>query len=233
MKKALIIALLGSTTFISASLQVSFPPGNYWDAVLLYVKSLVPENPVILEAGGHYGEDTIRMKTVWPQATMHVFEPLQISFEKMILDAGHLSNTFFYPYALTTYSGTTCFYIDIPNNAASSIGYPVEWNASEFDTTPIEVSCITLDEWAKQNNVTKIDFMWLDMEGHELYALQHALDILPTVQAIFTEISFVPVREGSCSYYDLRAFLESQGFYEAWKSGDSGRYGDALFLKRK
>ena len=74
--------------------------------------------------------------------------------------------------------------------------------------------------------------MWLDMEGHELYALQHASKILNTVQVIYTEISYADVRKNSCHYIDLRKFLESNGFCEVWKSRWGRVYGDALFIKR-
>lgn len=231
MKKFVSLILLPTTLFPVLP-QVVFSAHNYQNAMLSYVKSFLPSDPIILEAGGHFGEDTIRMKSMWPNATMHVFEPLPSSFEKMIYSTHNLSKVFCYPYALTTFSGNTNFYIDIPNNAASSIGYPVEWNESEFNKTPIQVPCITINEWAKFNNISKIDFMWLDMEGHELYALQHARDILGTIRAIYTEISFEPIRIDSCSYINLRNFLESEGFYEAWKSSDTGRFGDALFVRK-
>ena len=202
------------------------------DEMLAYVKSLLPKNPIILEAGAHFGEDTIRMKAVWPNAVMHIFEPLPSSFEIMIQATKHLTDVMCYPYALTITTGMTHFYIDVLNHGASSINYPVEWNQHEFNKTPIEVPCITLHEWAQLNQIKKIDFMWLDMEGHELYALQNGLELLRTVKVIYTEISFVPVRENSCSYYDLKKFLLSHGFREIWKSGDSGRYADALFVKK-
>lgn len=203
------------------------------DEILRYVKSYLPESPVILEAGGNLGEDTVRMKRVWPQATMHVFEPLPSSFAILIAETAHLADVFCYPYALTSYSGTTHFYIDIPNHAASSIGYPVAWNQAEFDKTPIEVPCITLSDWAQEYTIPPIDFMWLDMEGHELYALQHASDLLNNVKAIFTEIALVPIREDAGLYPDLKKLLEQHGFIEIWKScKDTERFGNALFIKK-
>src|SRR5579872_6813994 len=208
--------------------------GSFLDPnnMLTFVKELLIAEPVILEVGGRFGEDTIRMKSFWPNATMHVFEPLHSSYEQIIKNTAHLSAIFAYPFALTTYSGKACFYINIHNAGASSIGYPVVWNEHEFDKKPIEVDCTTIDEWAKKNKISRIDFMWLDMEGHELYALQHGKEILNTVQAIYTEISFEPIRENSCSYIDLRNFLVEQGFYEAWKSSETGRFGDALFIRK-
>lgn len=202
------------------------------DEMLSYVKRFLPQSPVILEAGGNHGEDTNRMKSVWSNAVMHVFEPLPDSFEVVLKNTKSLSDVFCYPYALTNYSGETDFYIDFHNHGSSSINYPVKFNEHEFEKTPIRVSCITIDEWAKQNNVDSIDFMWLDMESHELYALRHALDILKTVKAIYTEVAYEPVRQGSCLYPELRAFLEAQGFVEVWKVSH-GRFGDALFIKKE
>ena len=74
--------------------------------------------------------------------------------------------------------------------------------------------------------------MWLDMEGHELHALQHASAILASVKVIYTEINFIHTRIGACLYTDLRKFLESQGFKEVWKSCEEGRCGDALFIRQ-
>lgn len=187
------------------SSAVSF---NNPDEMLAYVKQLLPDSPVILEAGGHFGEDTIRMKSVWNNAMVHMFEPLPSSFKVMIQEVKNLSKVACYPYALTNHSGVTNFYIDLPNNGASSIDFPVSWNEGEFDKTPIQVPCITIKDWAQMYGVSHIDFMWLDMEGHELYALQHAGDLLKTVKAIYTEVSFIPVLK-----YSIRKLVMGMEMY--------------------
>lgn len=74
--------------------------------------------------------------------------------------------------------------------------------------------------------------MWLDMESHELYMLQHALSVLPRVKAIYTEVSYTFIRKNSCLYPDLKSFLEEQGFVEMWRS-TCGRFGDALFIRKE
>lgn len=81
--------------------------------MLHYVKRFLPAAPVILEAGGCKGEDTQRIKGVWPNAIMHVFEPLPISFKALIKNTRHLKGVNTYQYALTSYSGTTKFYVDV------------------------------------------------------------------------------------------------------------------------
>jgi len=202
--------------------------------VLLYLKEnkIVPDNPVILEAGAHYGEDTKRMQSVWPAATFYLFEPLPSSFAKLIEDTADMPRVTCYPFALNNYQGITNFYFNPGNDGASSIGFPVEFNEQEFIKDPLQVPCITLDKWAADYNVGHVDFMWFDMEGKELDVLSTGTSVLQHVKAIYTEISFVPVRQNSGLYVDLRKFLEMNGFKEVWKGADEGRYADALFIRQ-
>lgn len=224
MKKFLLTSFL-YLSFLSAA------PFHTPEGMLLYVKRFLPDNPVILEAGGHHGEDTNRMKTLWPQATMHVFEPLPSSYEKLVQNTRKLPNVFCYPYALSHTIGKTNFYFDFLNDGASSIGAPVDFNQHEFKKEPLEVQCTTLNEWSKNYAISRIDFMWLDMEGHELYMLLHASNVLDSVKAIYTEFSFVPIRSDTGLYIDLKRFLESKGFTEIHRM-EYGRFGgDVLFMR--
>lgn len=226
----LILLLLLTNMHLSLSAKLSFKNP---DEMLAYVQRFLPENPVILEAGGRFGEDTLRMKSVWPLAIMHVFEPLPSSFNTLVEALQYIADVHCYPYALTSHSGVTDFYINEDNCGASSINAPVSWNEGEFEKAPIQVPCITLNEWAQRNQISHIDFMWLDMEGHELYALEHGTDILKTVKAIYTEVSFEPIRLNSGLYINLRKLLAKHGFLEVWRSTyQQEKYGDALFVKK-
>lgn len=93
---------------------------------------------------------------------------------------------------------------------------------------------MNLDEWAVQNNVDHIDFMWLDMQGAEMKMLQGAPQILKNVSVIYTEVNFYEVYAGCPTYPEYRAWLESQGFkvvYEDIKSWID--FGDVLFVRNK
>lgn len=209
---------------------LSAAPFHTPEGMLQYVTQYLPANPVILEAGGHHGEDTNKLKLLWPKATIHVFEPLPSSYEKLVQNTQKLKSVFCYPYALSSHTGVTHFYFDFLNDGASSIGAPVDFNEREFKKEPLEVSCITLNEWAKRHGVSKIDFMWLDMEGHELYMLKNASTLLSSVKAIYTEFFKIPVRSDTALYTDLKQFLESQGFTEIHRI-EYGFAGDALFMR--
>ena len=202
-------------------------------AMLNYIKRHLPENPTILEAGGWHGEDTVAMKTIWPGATIHVFEPNPDSFQKLAANTKKYPEIYPYNYALSDVRKNVDFYIDIFNDGACSIGKPVAFNEHEFDKKPITVPATTINIWAKEHGVNHIDFMWLDAEGHELRILKEASDIISTVKAVFTEIDFIEIREKACLYSEVKALLESYGFVEVWQELCSSFFGNALFIKKE
>ena len=46
-----------------------------FDAIAKYL----PEDPVIVEAGGHDSSTTVEMASVWPKSTIHAFEPVSLA----------------------------------------------------------------------------------------------------------------------------------------------------------
>jgi hypothetical protein len=96
----------------------------------------------------------------------------------------------------------------------------------------IHVECTTLDEWAKLNNIEKVDLLWLDMQGHELNALKAGSIVLEKVQAIYTEVNLKEVYDGAPLYSELREWLEQRNFSVEveeipWEDG-----GNVLFVRR-
>jgi len=59
----------------------------------------------------------------------------------------------------------------------------------------INVPVVTLGDWAYSQGTVRVDFLWLDLQGGELAALQGASRILPTIRAIFTPKSLEPMKE--------------------------------------
>ena len=96
---------------------------------------------------------------------------------------------------------------------------------------------VTLDGWAAEKGITDIHIVKLDLQGHELEALQGAEKMLrSTVKLIYTEVEFVKIYEQNCLYYEVEAYLRTFGielfqFYDL-SDGDDGRLvcGDAIFI---
>jgi len=189
---------------------------------LTWVKTFLPENPVILEAGACGGEDTVNFPKVWPECTVHAFEPVPAFFETLKKSVHNLSNVHLYNFGLFTKTGEYKFYLcqgQTPGGASSlfpSAGMP----ECQYDERPISIFCKNLDEWAQEYMVDHIDYMWLDMEGAEYYVLSSAPRMLKTVRVITCELNFREFRKKMTQFEDLYNFLTKEGFvlYKIWGS---------------
>jgi FkbM family methyltransferase len=195
------------------------------------VKPFLPENPIILEAGAHGGQDTLIMGKAWPKGFIYAFEPVPkfVGFIKEELEKHKVDNATVIPLGLFSTSGEKTFYYSNQIGAASSF---LESNGlCEYQDTEMKLHCINLDEWAEKNGVNRIDFMWLDMEGAEYYVLNAAPKILSGVTAILAEVNFREFRKGMTQFSDLHRLLIENGFttYKIW--GSPIHQGNALFIR--
>lgn len=200
------------------------------------LRRLMPDKPIILEAGAQWGEDTAWMSEFWPKVTIHAFEPNPPSYKKLLATSKKYNNIFTYQLALSHTSGQFPFYVDGHSGGASSLLRPTERvNRDYFHADlehPIIVNVVTLDEWAKEHKVDHIDFMWLDLEGNELNMLKGATEMLKTVQIIYTEVNLQIFWEGCVRYAQLARWLEEQGFEKVWEDIVPTWHGNVLFVRK-
>lgn len=197
-----------------------------------YIEQFLPKNPVILEAGAHIGVDTVEMAKMWPTSTIHAFEPVPKLYNQLVASTYHLSNVRCYELALSNLCGRASFYISGgAGDASSSLLKPKEHLLYHpqitFDEV-IEVKTLTLDDWAEQNGVDHIDFMWLDMQGHELTMLKSSPKILSTVSVIFLEVSRSEFYQGTALFHEVNQWLSAQGFHYVCEI-----YENALYIRKK
>ena len=216
-----------------------FKPHQAIEIIATYLSS----NPTIIEAGAFDGADTKRMATCWPGGTIHAFEPVPSLFEKLANNTNDLVNAHPYQLALSNTNGSATFYIsekkEKPGIAcqAGSLHKPnkrLVWSPLLFPKT-ITVPTITLQTWAKKNNIKQIDCLWLDTQGHELAILQAAQNILKTVTAIFTEVGFIQNYEGQPTYEAIRKWLATHGFEEVGRDFENMNdwfFGNVLFVRK-
>ena len=173
------------------------------------IKRILPEDPIILEAGAHYGQDTRWMAELWPKGTIHAFEPTPVNFQRVEQIAKEFTNIRCCTYALDIECCTKLFYQDGDedhgNQGANSL--LLHNILAKSSNPPIKVECLTIDQWASQEGVDHVDFMWLDIEGNELNALKGAPNILSTVKAIFTEVNLQEFWHGAATYNTLKTWL--------------------------
>ncbi len=200
------------------------------------IKKFLSEAPIILEAGAHIGSDTMAMATIWPLSTIHAFEPIPSLYAKLQRNTAKFRNIITYPLALSDRTGEAKMYVSSgASDGSSSLLVPKEHLTEHPGVRflkQVKVSTITPDDWVMRHNIRRVDFMWLDLQGHELSVLKAASRILNTVSAIYTEVSLKEMYEGGSQYPNLRQWLEEHGFRVESEELPWPDMGNVLFVRQ-
>jgi len=188
------------------------------------IARFLPKKPVIVEAGAHDGTNTIEMADFWPGATIHAFEPVPFAAaavsERIRPYGGRVQC---HAMGLGPYDGTIDMHVSGDGSShscqSSSMLAPAEAHLREFPEIRFgltrAVPVVKLDSWAELNGIDRIDFIWFDMQGYELQALEGARRLLPMTSAIQLEISNVSLYEGAPLYPEVKARMAAWGFRPA------------------
>ena len=126
-----------------------------------------------------------------------------------------------------------------PNDGMSSL-LPIIPNMESLATLhkiiqkEIEVVGCRIDTWCKQNFIGKVDLIWMDVQGAELYVLKGMPNILKTVRGICTEVGLKPYYQGHTLQPDITNYLAkfniNQALLGGWSSYNEWEC-DAIYIK--
>lgn len=190
---------------------------------------------MLLEAGAHRGTDTVDLARRWRRGYVHAFEPVPEVYSHLVKATSALRNVSTYSVALGETPGTAEMHIGSgTHDASGSLLAPKEtkqvFPELSLDTV-VEVGVTTIEAWATEHQIDRIDGMWLDMQGYELAALKAAGPIIDTVQAIVIEMSVVELYEGCPLWPEVREWLEETGFRVEIEDLYHPATGDALVVR--
>jgi len=207
---------------------------------------------VILEIGGHYGEDTMRFYKYFPNSQIYSFEPdprnIEIFkktcssidsiklIEKAVSNINDKKLSFNQVYTKQNenilqdkykYIGQE-FYknLKLSGSGASSLKTINRNDLNIYDK--IMVDSITLDKWVKDNNIDIIDFIWIDVQGAEKEVIEGAKNILNKVKFIQLEYGEV-LYEGGLSKIETYNMMTKNNFELVLDYNPNSNNGDFLF----
>jgi FkbM family methyltransferase len=201
------------------------------------IRKYLLENPVIIDCGAHVGADSIELSKILPKSNIFSFEPVPTIFHSLKKATNKYPNIECFQIALSDNDGEAQFFVSSgESDASSSLMNPTGHKEVHPDVTfkeEIIVKTLSLDSWAKQMNLNKVDFLWLDMQGYELNMLKASKKILNSVSVIHTEVSLSNSYEGAVLYPEYRSWLESVGFKVAFEAIPQGTdMGNVLFVRK-
>lgn len=202
-----------------------------------HLRFYLPANPVMLDCGAHDGQDSVEMVKAFG-GHLHAIEAVPAVYERLIKNTLAFPNISTYNIALGNSNKEISFFVSNGNHgASSSMLAPKDHLTDHPDITfeeKIQATCYTLDNWAGINNVTHIDFMWLDMQGAEKLMLEASEKIIKTVKVIHCEVSLKETYDAVLTYPGFKKFMLSIGFRPEIEVIPPGYdMGDVLFVRYK
>jgi FkbM family methyltransferase len=153
------------------------------------------ESPMIFDIGAHIGTVTQEYRSLFPDATIHSFEPFSSSYVSLERRFSQDGNIFPHQVAVCENTNKQTLYSNrsAPTNSLLSRDSLADalWGQGLLDTSSkIEVESTTIDCFCAENDIRAIDILKIDIQGAELRALQGAEDMLSrqAISLIYLEI---------------------------------------------
>lgn len=172
------------------------------------------ESSVFLDIGTNIGLISLAVLQKVPKVKIFGFEPGPIAYKSFAttIFANQLENQVtLLNEALNKEPGEITFYTH--NDKDSSGDGMIDTLRAESKSTSITVKSNTLDKWSKENKVSKIHVVKIDIEGAELYALQGSIEFLKEHKpTIFLEISTENLKVYPYKEKEVFVFFESNNY---------------------
>lgn len=203
----------------------------------MYIKKFLPDYPIIVDAGAHIGADSVELLRLLKNPKIYAIEPVPSIYKTLQHNTRKYKNIKLYNLALSNWNGEQELHISRgTSDAASSLLKPQTLLRDHPDIIfdeKVNVKTFTLDEWAKQNHIEKVDFLWFDLQGFELEVLKASKIIFPTVKVVHMEVSTRSTYEGVPLYAEVRQWMEQNGFYVDKEAIPKGwDMGNVLFIRK-
>jgi len=135
---------------------------------ILFFKSVIEKNNFVVDVGANIGFYTMLFsKIVSDTGKVFAFEPEKNNFQKLLLNTKFLKNVQCVNAAI---SDKTCTLKIYPSEFGLNVDfrtYPTKNSDSPIDT----VNAYSLDDFLSLNKISKVDFIKMDIQGYEYYAL--------------------------------------------------------------
>lgn len=200
------------------------------------LKKYLPDDAVIIDCGAHIGSDSVQLARLFPRGKIHCFEPVPHLFSKLLKNTTKHKNITCHNIALGASDVDSIMHISSgASDGSSSLLIPsghLKTHPGVYFNDQITVKTVMLDSWARQQGITYVDFLWLDMQGFEYNMLNASKEILKTIKVIYTEISLKETYEDVMLYPEFSLWLAHQGFHVVKEIIPPGAdMGNALYVR--
>lgn len=147
------------------------------------------QKPVIFDVGANIGDYALALQSVFTNASIHCFEPGAAAHKQLKSSTEHFDNIFIHDFGFGETDNTFTLFLDAPLSKTASL-YDLqadhEWKGSLSE----QIKLKTIDGFCGEASIDRINFLKIDVEGHELPVLRGAISILEAGKADFIQFEF-------------------------------------------
>lgn len=157
----------------------------------IYLSRRLGRSPVIFDVGANQGAYTSLLRSRFPAATIHAFEP-HPNTARSLKDRLGDADIFVHELALSDSDGESLLYssTDRENDTFSSARADVIEQLHHRQAESVRVCQRRLDTFCAEKGIHRIDFLKIDTEGSELAVLEGAGDLLRSGRIQFIQFEF-------------------------------------------
>lgn len=201
---------------------------------------------IILDVGSRHGLEAIKFAERFPKARIYCFEANPHALPELIENVAPHSQISVVPVAVNSFDGECDFFAINPHetitpwndgNLGASSLYLARNDAKKkgggerYVQDLIRVPCTRLDTFLASKGITKVDAIWMDLQGAELLALKSLpREIFPTLAVVQTELESEELYIGQSLMSETIEFLAGQGMVLSTSIPHGEIAGDYLFV---
>lgn len=157
----------------------------------------------LFDVGANIGNYTILLKKIFgARAQIHSFEPSHKTYQKLQSNLGNMSGVNLYNFGLGNQDGQLTLFSNADESGLASV-YKRKLDHFNIHLSQEEkIQMKTLDAFCAEQKITRINFLKLDVEGHEMQVLQGGQNMIKAGAIDFIQFEF-----GGCNI-DSRTYFQ-------------------------
>lgn len=184
----------------------------------------------VFDVGASIGSMSQYFLEIFPNATVHAFEPYTPSYQALMKNFGSNPRMAVNQVGLSNQPGELKMYYQ-KDSGYNSLNDEVNIPSDDMDGKFEMVKINTITNYCAENGIKEIDFIKIDTEGLDLKVLQGCEELLSAgkVRYIFVECTFNNDNPQNTQFHDLNMYLQNMNF-KVRAIYDQSNFGEKPYL---